>query len=121
MTLNDFYKSMRAVASVGMSIELISGIETLVFKKIADFFDDSTEIENVGIVDDTFELSLNEKCVNSVKIGYHEKSYDFTQDICETNSTSIYTVGIRKFAAQMDLMSSFRGDGSGIIDIDAVS
>lgn len=118
MTLNDFYKSMRAVASVGMSIELISGIETLVFKKIADFFDDSTEIENVGIVDDTFELSLHEKCVNSVKIGYPEKSYEFTQDICETNSTSIYTVGIRKFAAQMDLMSSFRGDGSGIIDIE---
>jgi hypothetical protein len=101
-----------------MSIELIGGYETLIFKKIDDLYDSSSLIENIGNNVNDFKFSLWENAINSVKIGYPEKSYSYTNDILEVNGESIYNIGNRIYNKQLDLQSKYRADGSGMTEIE---
>jgi len=118
LSLNDIYKSLACTSAIGMGIELIGGIETLIFKKVEDFYLNTAtdEIENIGEVADDFKLSLWDKAINSVKIGYANRTYDNSiDDRLEFNATeAIYTINNKLFTKQLDKQSKFRADWKGI-------
>jgi len=117
ISLTDIYKTVRTVFSVGMGIELVGVVETLVFKKINDFYDNVNEIENIGEITSELKFSVWDMAVNSVKIGYPEKTYSNSTDVLECNGESVYYIGRKVFKNELDLVSKFRGDGTGISDI----
>ena len=65
---------------------------------------------------DDLKVHLWDKAINSVKIGYANRTYDQSiDDRLEFNSTeAIYTVNNKMFINQLDLQSKFRADWKGI-------
>ena len=116
ISLQEIYKSLLTIYSVGMGIELIGGVETLVFKAVEYFYDNVNEIENIGDVKD-FTFKIWDKAINSVKIGFPEKSYQYTQDIFECSGENTYNINDAEKISELNLISKFRGDFSGITDI----
>ena len=115
-SLEDVYKSLRALFSVGMSIELVGGIETLKFLAIDSMYENAL-IENVGEITSGFQFKLWDEAINSVRIGYPSKTYRDADDTLEFNMESVYTVGEKIFNNEINLVSKFRADKAGIVDI----
>jgi hypothetical protein len=108
---------MDTVLSIGMSVQLVGGVESLIFKSKDYFYDNINEIENIGEISDNFSFKLWENAINSVKIGYPNQSYSISDNIIEINSESVYSTMQNLFQRELDLVSKFRADNCGVNEI----
>lgn len=118
-SLDDFFKSINAAFCLGMGIEIIEGVETLVIEPVEYFFD-TENITHFSSIND-FRLSvLDDLHFNSIKIGFPEQTYgddtEYSGGEKEANTYSIFTTPILNITKEIDLTSKYRGDITGILE-----
>lgn len=110
-SLDDFFKSINAVFSVGMTIELVNGKEHLIIKPLEYLFTTDV-ISHFSSIND-FVLDVKDDIMfNTVKVGYSD-AIDFTN---EANSYSVFGFD-SPIIKQMDLSSKYRADVWGFRDV----
>ncbi|MFZ4705550.1 MAG: hypothetical protein ACOYMF_06025 [Bacteroidales bacterium] len=113
ITWEELFKSIDTIFCLGMGIEIINDVETLVIEKRQYFFDSAVS-ENIGSVRD-FKLSVaNELLFNQIKIGYPDQNYGEDTGRNEVNSTQKYSVPVTRVVKEIDLVSKYRADFYGI-------
>jgi hypothetical protein len=119
-SFKNLLKSLDTVFSIGAGIEIINNIETLIIKAKEDFYDNTTIIKDLGEVDKV-EISVNKDLIiNELSIGYPKQEYQQGTDPSnETNQGSTYAMTLESLPApkKIDLISIYRADYTGLIDI----
>jgi len=122
-SFDDWYKSVNALFNLAVGIETDSetGYDVIRIEPKSYFFGTTgVNIENFGEVRN-ITISLATKLMfKTLKIGYDAKDYSTMPDDWreyEPNATSKWLVQNDYTAAELDLVSKYRGDGYGITDI----
>lgn len=122
-SFDDWYKSVNALFNLAVGIETDSetGYDVIRIEPKSYFFGTTgVNIENFGEVRN-ITISLATKLMfKTLKIGYDAKDYSTMPDDWrqyEPNATSKWLVKNDYTAAELDLVSKYRGDGYGITDI----
>jgi hypothetical protein len=119
LSFEDIVKSLQVIKGCGIDVQLVAGVETLILRDIDDMYLNGAgdEIENVGEVGTDYKVSIWEKAINTIKIGFENKTYSNADDTLEMNMESTYTVGTKIFNRELQMISKIRADKAGIIDI----
>jgi len=115
-SFEEFFKAMDALYNIGMGIEIIDNLPTLVIEELSYFLDDE---ENMGTerVSDFKVSGSTDLQYNSVKVGFDDKStgdgigmngrYEF-------NAGQQYSLNLTKVVKTLDKTCKFRADIFGI-------
>lgn len=114
-SFEDFFQSINAIAPIGIGIEIINGVETLVLEPVEYFYRDEVQL-SLGAVSE-LEISIAKDLIfNSVKVGFPDADYGLLDKTWEPNAESIFTTPIIRVVKESELTSRYRADGTGIVD-----
>lgn len=118
-SLADFFQSMNACFCLGMGIETIAGVETLVIEQ-REYFYNQNIIKSVG---DSKNLSIglvNEFNFSKIKIGYPKVEYsddayvgNAPANMMEPNTETTFLISNTAAKSEYDLLSKYRADSVG--------
>ena len=109
-SFTDFFTSINAILCAGFAIyNDVPRIESKDF-----FFNESSEITDLGEIKDFENEPADNYLYNSIKIGYPDKNYDQSNGREEYNSTQIYSTPITRVSKELNLLSVYRADQYGI-------
>jgi hypothetical protein len=117
-SFSDFFKSIRAFLNVGFGITEMSGKQTVIIESLDEFFTNN-EIHHFSDVKD-FEFSVDSNLpFNAVKVGFPEQEYSETSMVNEANTTSNFNIfSVNSMPVkELDMVSVYRGDVTGILDL----
>lgn len=120
-SLDNYYKSVNALYSIGMGIEFENGVETLVIEPLSYFFTNTT-IYHFDVIKD-FELTVSDQLLfNTVKLGFPEQDYEedglYAYGKNEANTYTMFSAPVHGIKNELDLTSKYRGDISGVRDLE---
>lgn len=107
---NDNYKFSYSVLNLALGIE--DGNAKL--EELEYFFDNTSEIADLGEVRNLKTSFAKDLIYNSIKVGYADQKYDDVNGRDEFNSTQIYKSPITRIAKEWDLISPYRADAIGL-------
>jgi hypothetical protein len=119
VSLESMFNSFKSIYCLGMAVELIDGVEMLVVEPISYFFKDSILLDISNRIDpETITKEYYpELAYNRISVGYNSFEYLQIGGIYEFNTTSRYTTIIKPVDKELNLISPFRSDMSGIIQL----
>lgn len=108
----DFFQSYGTI--LGAAIGVRQSDQCILFEKKEYFFDNESEIIDLGEVEG-LELSIaKEFLFNIANVGYPDQNYQERNGRNEFNSTQNYTLPQNRVVAALDLISKYRADPYGI-------
>lgn len=116
-SLRDLLKALFVYFQITASVELISGKETLVLKKLDSVFSSTSQHLADRITD--FRLSIASDFIfDKISIGHPTQEYsDQNEAIREFNCTSIFkSKNIINVNSELDLVSPYRADWKGMLE-----
>ena len=123
-SLSDFFASINAILPIGLGVEVIAGVETLVLEEREYFFDQTSiittllgEVKNLG-------LSLCQDLIFSkIKCGWPNVSYSGTANSGnnensnnEPNTETKFTIPTVIVKTEYDILGKYRADYEGITE-----
>jgi len=112
-SLYDFFFSLRDIYNIGMGVELISGVQTVVIEEM-DYFFSSTNILHFDSINNTKITTASDLIFNNIKIGYENKSYGDDYGTQEFAGTHEYLTPQDIINNDVDWISIYRADPWGI-------
>ena len=120
-SFDDFFKAVDCLLMAGLSYDT----NTATLEKRDYFYDNTTEIFDVGNVEQAVLSQAKEYVFNTIKVGYapQDTKFDEINGKSEFNTTGQYTTPITRIAKPYELVSTYRADMYGIevirINLDA--
>ena len=116
-SLEDTFKSLVPWLGCKAGVEWVDGIETFVIEPTSHFFLANKPVIELGDVKN-INITLNGKMTfGSLKVGFPEKEYDNYSLEIEPVSNSNWKPMANVSSVELDLISKFRADGTGIKDL----
>lgn len=113
-TLDDFFKSINAIGCIGMGIETIAGVETLVIEE-REYFYNKNVIKSVESAKTLTLGFVSEFNIGRIIGGYPEKDYsDVTISDKEVCTFTNYQMPTTFKGTDYDIQSKYRADWQGI-------
>lgn len=115
-SLSDFFQSLNGIWNIGMGVEIIDEVETLVLEEKSYFFTD----DPIATFDDVTALKISaarQYVHNSIRGGYENHDYDYNvlpDGSYECNTTVSFDIAIKKIKSEYDIVSRYRADWSGM-------
>lgn len=119
VSLEKLFNSHQALYCLGMGIETIGGIEKLVIEPMSYFFDNHVVLNiSSRIAFETIEMQYYPELVsNRISVGYSNNDTRSLGGIYEYNTTSKFTTPIKPVDKELNLVSPYRADLSGVIEL----
>lgn len=108
----DFFQSYGTI--LGAAIGVRQSDQCILFEKKEYFFDNGSEIIDLGEVEGLEFSIAKEFLFNTVNVGYPDQNYQERNGRNEFNSTQNYTLPQDRVVAALDLISKYRADPYGI-------
>jgi hypothetical protein len=113
-SFKDFFKSINCLLGAGWGVENINGVETSVLEAKSYFYKTNLKAINTGEVGN-FTLSVFQNYLyNTIKYGYADQTYDNINGNTEFNSTAFASFPVNAVKKELDLVSTYRADSTGI-------
>jgi hypothetical protein len=119
VNLASLFNSLQAVYNLGMGVETIDGVEKVVIEPMEYFFSPQVVL-NVSdrIAAETIEKSYYpELSFNRISIGFNSYEYKSLGGVYEFNTTSKFATPIKPVDKELNLVSPYRADMSGILEL----
>lgn len=113
VSFNDFFNCLNAIYGIGVGVEVIAGVETLVLEPRAYFYD-STQSYSLGESDGITVGTATELLYNSLTIGYPDQEYEQQNGRDEFNAGQTWTIPYIKIIEAQTQQSPIRADMYGI-------
>lgn len=107
-SLEDFFQSLN-IRGIGLGIEN----DVLIIENKKYFFKDDVVME-LGEVSELEVVVADDLVFNTIKVGYPNQDYDAVNGKDEPNVTQNYTTPHTRIVKELDLVSPFRSDPTGI-------
>lgn len=109
---DDFFSAMDSLLMIGMSYDG----DKVILEKRSYFYDNTTEIFDVGEVESATLTQAKDIVFNTIKIGYpnQQTKFDDINGRYEFNTTHQYTTPVTRIAKPYDQISPYRADMYGI-------
>lgn len=112
-SFTDFFDSFHAILSAGISIKH----QTMICENVSYFFDDESEIADLGEVKN-LKLEPYVKIMHSsIKLGYSKEDYEVAKGREEFNNGQEWSTPIARAQTSLNIVSSYRADQYGIDDL----
>ncbi len=113
--LNEFTQHGLVSNCAGIGIELIGGVETVVYEHLSHFFRSDVMIYDFGENISDFRMTLYDKYRgNSIIAGYEPQTYDEVNGRYEFNSQASFKAPVIQTIKDIDYTSPYRADCYGI-------
>lgn len=112
-SLYDFFFSLRDIYNIGMGVEIISGVQTVVIEEM-DYFFSSTNVLHLGSVNNIKYATASDLVFNNIKVGYENNSYGDDYGTQEFAGTHEYLAPQDIINNDVDWISIYRADPWGI-------
>lgn len=112
----DFFDAMDSLFDIGLGIEVINGLQTLVIEP-KTYFLDVDEVLDTKMVSDFKVLNASELQYNIVKVGFKDRTASAgigMNGLYEFNAGQEYTLNLTKVVKTLDKVSKYRADIFGI-------
>jgi len=119
ISLDRLFSSLQSLYCLGMGVEIINGVETVVVEEMAHFFDNEIilDISN-RIAPETVEKEYYpELAFNRISTGYNNYDYRSLGGVYEYNATSKFSTIIKPVDKELNIISDYRADMSGVITL----
>lgn len=116
LSLEKLFTSLNALFNIGMEIDNTNGRVVI---EEWDYFYEDTEVLDLSdrlIESDIDKEVFAEMYFNSINVGYNSFEYSMQSGIEEPNTKSIFT-SIINIANSLELVSEYRGDTAGILEL----
>jgi len=116
-SLETLFSSLQAIYCLGMGIEIIDGVEKVVIEPMAHFFNNQIILDvSNRIAPETIEKQYYpELAFNRISVGYNSFDYRALGGVYEYNSTSKFTTVISPVDKELNIVSPYRADMSGVL------
>jgi len=117
--LDRLFNSLQSIYCLGMGIELIDGVEKVVVEPMSHFFSNQIVLDvSDRLAPETIEKEYApELAFNRIAAGYNSYDYLSLGGVYEYNTTSKFTTCIKPVDKELNIVSPYRADMSGIITI----
>ncbi len=117
ISLDGLFSSLQAIWNLGLGVELIGGVETLVIEEMSHFFNSTVILDiSARIAPETISKKVYPDLIyNRISVGYNSYDYGKLGGIFEYNTTSKFTTIIKPVDKELQIISPYRGDMSGIV------
>ena len=116
-TFADFFSSLNTLGDIGVGVEYYAGKEVLRIERRSYFFNDTVDIMDVGNAKELTVSFDNKVRFNRISIGFPQRDYTNYNSISEVNATSRWQCVQNSANNELELVSKFRGDACGMVDI----
>ena len=117
LTFDDLFKSLQTWLGIGVGVEVIAGVDTLVIEHKSYFFDYDDIRMELGSVRNLSVYPNPKMMFNRIAIGFPAKEYNDFSMTNEPNATSKWQGPNKTNSTELDLVSKFRADKWGITQI----
>ena len=119
ISLSDLFKSLSSLFLLGMGIENISGVDKVVIEDLSYFFDSNVVLDlSARIPEETIGKEvIPDKHYTKITTGYNAFEYLTTGGLAEYNTKQEFTTVISAVDSSLDLVSRYRGDTQGIVNL----
>lgn len=113
VSFNDFFNCLNSLYGIGVGVEVIGGVETLVLEERAYFYD-STQSYSLGVADGISISTASELLYNKLTIGYPNQEYEQENGRDEFNAGQTWSIPYIKVIEAATQLSPIRADMYGI-------
>lgn len=113
VSFNDFFNCLNSLYGVGVGVEVIGGVETLVLEERTYFYD-STQTYSLGVADGISISTASELLYNKLTIGYPNQEYEQLNGRDEFNAGQTWSIPYIKVIEAATQQSPIRADMYGI-------
>jgi len=110
INFKDLLESFQAIDGIGVGIQYINGIETVVVEKL-DYFYNPTKICTIDFVRDIEKEVADELYYNELIFKYPEWNNEFVNNLDEFNSTREFVLPITQVKRRLQMMSAIIASG----------
>lgn len=116
LSLADFFQLVNTIEPVGIGIEVIGGIEHVRLEARSYFFDNLTEIEDIGAVRDLVIKPSEQYLVNKITVGWADKEIESLVSDLEFMTVSNFELPFTNVKNDLDLTTKVIGGALAIGD-----
>lgn len=121
VTFEDLFKSFSAIFNLGAGIETIEGLQRIRVEEKQFFYDDQVALDlSDRINSDEFKLTIRVEpgmYYSEIKAGYEKSLDNELSRYTEFNTKAIYSSPVFQVKNELDLVSPYRADTTGIINL----
>lgn len=119
ITFSDIFKSLNSLFQLGMGIEEVDGVDKVVIENLSYFFNSTVVLDlSARVRENSIEKEvIAQRHYNQIEVGYNSFEYLTTGGLSEYNTKSAFTTVIAVLDNKLDLISKYRADTQGIINL----
>lgn len=119
VSFTELFKSLSSLFCLGMGIETIGGVDKVVVEDLSYFFDSNVVLDiSARVREDAIGKEvIPDKHYNKLTVGYNTFEYLTTGGLAEYNTKMDFTTVLSAIDNGLDLVSKYRGDTQGIINL----